>query len=83
MNRQNTEECYELTVMSRENVSQTRLPPALHHKGDFAYQSSAPASARRQLNGKLEQKEITEDLTVSLRVVRARSPFLFHSVHYQ
>ena len=69
--------------MASKNLGQTRLPPALVHKAQFVYQSSAPASARGQLSGKLGQKEIAEALTVSSRVVRARFPFLFHSVHYQ
>src|SRR5207237_8615251 len=33
-----TEECYESTVVSRKKVGQTRLPPALPHKGQFAYE---------------------------------------------
>src|SRR5262245_8601783 len=31
-----TAECYESAVVSSKNVWQTRLPPALRHKGQFA-----------------------------------------------
>jgi hypothetical protein len=30
------EECYQCAVVSSKNLGQTRLPPALHHKGEFA-----------------------------------------------
>src|SRR2546421_12831943 len=34
-----TEECYESAVVSSKNVGQTRFPPALRHKDEFAYES--------------------------------------------
>ena len=39
VNSQNTEECYEYVGVSRKNRWQTRLPPVLIHKGQFAYES--------------------------------------------
>src|SRR3989442_10918249 len=33
------EECYESASVSSKNGCPTRLPPALHHKDDFAYKS--------------------------------------------
>src|SRR6266581_4032823 len=38
VNCQNPEECYEFTVVSRKNAGQTRLPPGLPHKAQFAYE---------------------------------------------
>ena len=35
-NCQKTEKCYEYAVMSRKNLCQTSLPPALRHKVYFA-----------------------------------------------
>jgi hypothetical protein len=32
------QECYESVVLSSHMVDQTRLPPTLHHKGEFPYQ---------------------------------------------
>jgi len=34
-----TPECYEYAVVSSKNLWQTRLPAALRHKGQFAYES--------------------------------------------
>jgi hypothetical protein len=33
-----TQECYESAVVSSKNLCETRLPPALHHKVEFAYE---------------------------------------------
>ena len=39
VNCQNAGECYEFTVVSSKILSQNRLPPILHHKELFAYES--------------------------------------------
>jgi len=43
-NCQKTEKCYEYAVMSRKNLCQTSLPPALRHKVYFPYES--PCTSR-------------------------------------
>jgi hypothetical protein len=42
--RSKTQECYESAVVSSKNLCETRIIPALRHKAQFAYQSSAPAT---------------------------------------
>ena len=32
-------EGYQYAVVSSKNLGQTRVPPTLHHKGEFAYES--------------------------------------------
>src|SRR5262245_34252150 len=38
-----TQECYESAVVPSKNPCETRLPPALHHKAEFAYESPTEA----------------------------------------
>ena len=50
------QERYESVVMSSQMVDQTRFLPALHHKDEFVYQSSAPARANRSVGHEVKKK---------------------------
>src|SRR5262245_50696776 len=45
-NKSYKQDCYECAIMSSKNSCLTRLPPVLHHKEQFAYESSVPTAVR-------------------------------------